>query len=73
MTAAGWGVYEAPDVAASEGVAFAADAAPGLLEPFLVRDDHSTDGDEGNGECPGHTGARGRRVCVGDRWESTQE
>ncbi|QSB04356.1 PH domain-containing protein [Natronoglycomyces albus] len=36
MTAAGWGIYEAPDVAAQEAVAFADAAAPGLLEPFLV-------------------------------------
>lgn len=35
MTAAGWGVYEAPDVAADDALAFAAGAAPGLLEPFL--------------------------------------
>jgi putative membrane protein len=35
MTAAGWGVYEAPDLAADEALAFAAEAAPGLLEPFL--------------------------------------
>lgn len=35
MTAAGWGVYEAPDVDAREAVAFAAAAAPGLLDPFL--------------------------------------
>jgi putative membrane protein len=35
MTAAGWGVYEAPDVAASEAVAFAATAAPGLLDAFV--------------------------------------
>lgn len=37
MTAAGWGAYEAPDVAADDAVAFAADAAPGLLDPFLHR------------------------------------
>jgi putative membrane protein len=39
MTAAGWGVYEAPDVATEEALAFAVRAAPGLLDPFLVRDD----------------------------------
>jgi putative membrane protein len=38
MTAAGWGIYEAPDVDAAEAVPFAMQAAPGLLEPFLVRD-----------------------------------
>lgn len=35
MTAAGYGVYEAPDVAVDEALAFAVDAAPGLLDPFL--------------------------------------
>lgn len=35
MTAAGWGIYEAPDVDADEAVEFAAAAAPGLLDPFL--------------------------------------
>ncbi|MDP2712186.1 MAG: PH domain-containing protein [Solirubrobacteraceae bacterium] len=39
MTAAGYGGYDAPDVAADEAIGFAADAAPGLLEPFLVRPD----------------------------------
>ncbi len=39
MTAAGWGVYEAPDVAADEALVLAVRAAPGLLDPFLVRDD----------------------------------
>ncbi|NDL58963.1 PH domain-containing protein [Phytoactinopolyspora mesophila] len=38
MTAAGWGIYEAADLRAGEAVPFALDAAPGLLEPFLVRD-----------------------------------
>lgn len=36
MTAAGWSAYEAPDVAATEAVAFAAQAAPGLIDEFLV-------------------------------------
>lgn len=35
MTAAGWSAYEASDVAASEAVAFAAQAAPGLIDEFL--------------------------------------
>lgn len=35
MTAAGWSAYEAPDVAASEAVSFAAQAAPGLIDEFL--------------------------------------
>ncbi|PSK99201.1 putative membrane protein [Haloactinopolyspora alba] len=39
MTSAGWGAYRAGDVAAEDAVAFAADAAPGLLEPFLDRPD----------------------------------
>ncbi|GAA1726350.1 PH domain-containing protein [Isoptericola hypogeus] len=36
MTAAGWGVYEAPDVSADDALAFALRAAPGLLDPFVV-------------------------------------
>lgn len=47
MTAAGWGRYEAPDADADEALRFALAAAPGLLEPFLVRD----------GEEPGAGGA----------------
>ncbi|WP_150463266.1 PH domain-containing protein [Nesterenkonia ebinurensis] len=35
MTAAGWGIYEAPDVDAHEAFRFAAQAAPGLLDPFI--------------------------------------
>ena len=35
MTAAGWGIYEAPDVAAPTAVALAAQAAPGLLDEFV--------------------------------------
>lgn len=35
MTAAGYGVYEAPDVEADAALAFAVRAAPGLLDPFL--------------------------------------
>ncbi|MBL1287690.1 PH domain-containing protein [Streptomyces sp. For3] len=37
-TAAGAGAYTARDTDASEGLAFASEAVPGLLEPFLVRD-----------------------------------
>ncbi|MFF2140945.1 PH domain-containing protein [Streptomyces sp. NPDC058193] len=37
-TAAGGGAYTAHDTGASEGLAFAAEAVPGLLEPFLERD-----------------------------------
>ena len=37
MTAAGWGVYEAPDVRADEAFAFADKAAPGLLASYLRR------------------------------------
>ncbi|MEU9061925.1 PH domain-containing protein [Streptomyces sp. NPDC048430] len=37
-TAAGGGAYTAHDADASEGLTFAADAVPGLLEPFLDRD-----------------------------------
>ncbi|MEV7301792.1 PH domain-containing protein [Streptomyces clavifer] len=36
-TAAGGGAYTAYDTDASEGLAFAAEAVPGLLEPFLER------------------------------------
>lgn len=36
MTAAGWSAYEAPDVAASDAVAFAAQCAPGLIDEFLI-------------------------------------
>nr|WP_216645372.1 PH domain-containing protein [Isoptericola halotolerans] len=43
MTAAGWGVYEAPDVAVEESLAFALEAAPGLLEPFLEPHDPPQD------------------------------
>ncbi|GIG35774.1 PH domain-containing protein [Cellulomonas pakistanensis] len=39
MTAAGWGRYDAPDVEADEALRFAVAAAPGVLDPFLVRDD----------------------------------
>ncbi|MFE3018656.1 PH domain-containing protein [Streptomyces sp. NPDC059256] len=38
-TAAGSGAYTVHDAAQGEGLAFAADAVPGLLEPFLVRDE----------------------------------
>ncbi|MEU9047897.1 MULTISPECIES: PH domain-containing protein [unclassified Kitasatospora] len=37
-TAAGAGVYRVRDVAEGEGLAFAEEAVPGLLAPFLVRD-----------------------------------
>ncbi|WP_405619269.1 PH domain-containing protein [Streptomyces sp. NBC_01508] len=36
-TAAGEGAYDVYDVAQGEGLAFAADAVPGLLEPFLEK------------------------------------
>lgn len=36
-TAAGGGAYTAHDTDASEGLAFASEAVPGLLEPFLER------------------------------------
>ncbi|WP_129668098.1 PH domain-containing protein [Phytoactinopolyspora endophytica] len=38
MTAAGWGAYEASDMEGDAAVEFAAAAAPGLLEPFLLRE-----------------------------------
>lgn len=36
MTAAGWGAYEAPDVAASDALDLAARAAPGVIDDLLV-------------------------------------
>lgn len=36
MTAGGWSVYEAPDLADADGLAFAHQAAPGLLDDFLI-------------------------------------
>ncbi|WNF26419.1 PH domain-containing protein [Streptomyces sp. C11-1] len=39
-TAAGGGAYTAYDTDASEGLTFAAEAVPGLLEPFLERPAH---------------------------------
>ncbi|MGW4204342.1 PH domain-containing protein [Streptomyces sp. NPDC004726] len=43
-TAAGSGGYSVYDAGESEGLAFAAEAVPGLLEPFLLRDDGTGDG-----------------------------
>jgi putative membrane protein len=40
-TAAGAGAYDVYDAEESEGLGFAAEAVPGMLEPFLVRDDPS--------------------------------
>lgn len=37
-TAAGGGAYHVYDTAESEGLTFAAEAVPGLLEPFLIRE-----------------------------------
>ncbi|MEV6549893.1 PH domain-containing protein [Streptomyces sp. NPDC051597] len=37
-TAAGAGAYAVRDAAEAEGLAFAAEAVPGLLEPFLIRE-----------------------------------
>ncbi|MFF1479867.1 PH domain-containing protein, partial [Streptomyces sp. NPDC058301] len=37
-TAAGAGAYSVYDAAEAEGLAFAAEAVPGLLEPFLIRE-----------------------------------
>jgi putative membrane protein len=39
MTAAGAGGYEAPDIAAEGSALFASEAAPGVLDPFLVTED----------------------------------
>ena len=38
MTAAGWFTYTAPDMAADDAFGFAVQAAPGLFDPFVVRD-----------------------------------
>ncbi|PZR52935.1 hypothetical protein DNL40_09790 [Xylanimonas oleitrophica] len=37
MTAAGWGAYQAPDIGREDALAFAVEAAPGLLDPFVER------------------------------------
>ncbi|GAB3712225.1 PH domain-containing protein [Nocardiopsis oceani] len=42
MTSAGAGGYETPDIAADESTRFAAVAAPGILDPFLVTDEPAT-------------------------------
>ncbi|MYR37079.1 PH domain-containing protein [Streptomyces sp. SID4944] len=42
-TAAGGGAYTAYDTDAAEGLVFAAEAVPGLLEPFLERADGAAD------------------------------
>ncbi len=39
MTSAGHGAYEAPDLDADEAITFAQQAAPGLLDPFVVEDE----------------------------------
>lgn len=39
MTAAGWSVYEAPDVAEAEALPFAVSAAPGLVDEFLLTEE----------------------------------
>ncbi|GAA1459434.1 PH domain-containing protein [Nocardiopsis exhalans] len=39
MTAAGAGGYEAPDISANGSALFASDAAPGVLDPFLVTEE----------------------------------
>lgn len=36
MTAAGWGAYEALDINTEEGVGFAREAAPGLIDEFIT-------------------------------------
>lgn len=41
MTAAGYGGYDAPDLHSDDGLAFAINAAPGLLDEFLQ--DHAAD------------------------------
>ncbi|MGW4253009.1 PH domain-containing protein, partial [Streptomyces californicus] len=41
-TAAGGGAYTAYDTDASEGLTFAAEAVPGLLDPFLERGEASS-------------------------------
>ena len=54
-TAAGAGAYAVLDAGASEGLAFASDAVPGLLEPFLVRDEdaRACGGPDGGATIPG--------------------
>ena len=36
MTAAGWGYVQAPDIASHEATVFATQAAPGLVDEFIV-------------------------------------
>ena len=73
-TAAGSGGYRVVDVAAAEGTAFAAQATPGVLEPFLVAPSAGSGADaaatgrptggapaaEPGADAPAHPGARRR-------------
>jgi len=58
MTAAGYGIFEAPDVDARSAVAFANEASAGLLEPFL--DQAGPQRRRGPGEVQGHRNERGQ-------------
>ncbi|QSB12707.1 PH domain-containing protein [Natronosporangium hydrolyticum] len=51
-TAAGYGAYEATDLAADDALALADQAAPGLLRPFLLTD-HEPGGDRSGDPPPG--------------------
>lgn len=56
MTAAGYGVFEAPDVDARVAVTFANEASAGLLDPFL--DQAGPQGRGASGEVQGHRNER---------------
>lgn len=59
-TSAGHGAYDAPDMDRDEAVVFAVEAAPGLLEPFLVRRDAMAAAPRGDGPPAAEpAGARG--------------
>lgn len=62
-TAAGGGAYSAYDTDAAEGLTFAAEAVPGLLEPFLeqdVRPRPVTDGPRNARRAPARDGRHNR-------------
>lgn len=44
MTAGGWGAYEVPDVSADDAVGLAAQAAPGLIDEFVIAEFEDTSG-----------------------------
>ncbi|OUZ09130.1 hypothetical protein BHE97_11575 [Aeromicrobium sp. PE09-221] len=61
MTAAGYGGYDTPDIDAQDGLSFALEAAPGLLDPFVT----VTGGEEPEGSAPGDPGRRRAGAAFG--------